>query len=101
MLRAAIFDVDGVLPASLHERAWREALDGFADPARFTTAVYQAEVAGKPRLDGARAARDQNGRSEKTSGTSTPFSRSPRSAISSARPPCSPTRGQLPLSAHL
>lgn len=53
---AFIFDVDGVLLASPHERAWREALDGLADPARFTTALYQAEVAGKPRLDGARAA---------------------------------------------
>lgn len=53
---AIIFDVDGVLLASPHERAWREALAGFADPARFTTALYQAEVAGKPRLDGARAA---------------------------------------------
>ena len=53
--RAAIFDVDGVLVASPHERAWREALAGFADPARFTTEFYQARVAGKPRLDGARA----------------------------------------------
>jgi HAD superfamily hydrolase (TIGR01509 family) len=55
-LKAGIFDVDGVLLASPHERAWREALQGFADPAGFTTAIYQAEVAGKPRLDGARAA---------------------------------------------
>ena len=55
-LRAAIFDVDGVLLASPHERAWREALRGFADPGRFTTAMYQAVVAGKPRLSGARAA---------------------------------------------
>lgn len=53
---AGIFDVDGVLLASPHERAWREALPGFADPARFTTALYQAKVAGKPRLAGARAA---------------------------------------------
>ena len=50
-LRGAIFDVDGVLVASPHERAWREALAGFADPARFTTEFYQAHVAGKPRLD--------------------------------------------------
>ena len=49
-LTAAIFDVDGVLLASPHERAWREALIGFAEPARFTTAMYQADVAGKPRL---------------------------------------------------
>ena len=55
-LRAAIFDVDGVLLASPHEQAWREALHGFADPDRFTTAMYQANVAGKPRLRGARAA---------------------------------------------
>jgi len=55
-LKAAIFDVDGVLLASPHERAWREALRGFGDPERFTTAMYQADVAGKPRLSGARAA---------------------------------------------
>ena len=55
-LKAAIFDVDGVLLASPHERAWREALRGFADSDRFTTAMYQADVAGKPRLSGARAA---------------------------------------------
>jgi len=53
MLAAAIFDVDGVLLASPHERAWREALQGITDPARFTTAMYQAAVAGKPRLPGA------------------------------------------------
>jgi HAD superfamily hydrolase (TIGR01509 family) len=29
---------------------------GFADPACFTTALYQAHIAGKPRLSGARAA---------------------------------------------
>ena len=55
-LTSAIFDVDGVLLASPHERAWREALAGYADPARFTTAVYQAKVAGKPRMAGALAA---------------------------------------------
>jgi HAD superfamily hydrolase (TIGR01509 family) len=55
-LTAGIFDVDGVLLESPHERAWREALQGFADPWGFTTAVYQAEVAGKSRLDGARSA---------------------------------------------
>jgi PPK2 family polyphosphate:nucleotide phosphotransferase len=55
-LTAAIFDVDGVLLASPHEQAWREALIGFAEPARFTTAMYQAHVAGKPRFSGARAA---------------------------------------------
>ena len=55
-LTAGIFDVDGVLLASPHERAWREALEGFADPGRFTTAMYEAYVAGKPRLNGAYAA---------------------------------------------
>ena len=55
-LTAAIFDVDGVLLASPHERAWRDALYGLADPARFTTAMYQAAVAGKPRMSGALAA---------------------------------------------
>ena len=45
-LLAAIFDVDGVLVASPHERAWRESLAGYADPARFTTEFYQAQVAG-------------------------------------------------------
>lgn len=30
-LTAGIFDVDGVLLASPHEKAWRETLDGFAD----------------------------------------------------------------------
>ena len=55
-LTAAIFDVDGVLLASPHERAWREALQGFADPEHFTSAMYQAHVAGKPRLSGALAA---------------------------------------------
>ncbi len=55
-LIAAIFDVDGVLLASPHEQAWHDALVGLTDPARFTTAMYQASVAGKPRLDGALAA---------------------------------------------
>jgi HAD superfamily hydrolase (TIGR01509 family) len=56
LLSAAILDVDGVLLASPHERAWREALAGLADPECFTTAMYQAQVAGKPRLSGAIAA---------------------------------------------
>ncbi|CAN5212089.1 beta-phosphoglucomutase family hydrolase [soil metagenome] len=55
-LTTAILDVDGVLLASPHERAWREALTGFCDPVRFTPEMYRTEVAGKPRLDGARAA---------------------------------------------
>nr|WP_294525831.1 HAD family phosphatase [uncultured Rhodopila sp.] len=54
-MKAAIFDVDGVLLASPHEHAWREALSGITDPNLFTTAMYQAHVAGKPRLAGARA----------------------------------------------
>lgn len=60
-LAAVIFDVDGVIVASPHEQAWRDALAGITDPARLTTAVYQAYVAGKPRLDGARAVLAQLG----------------------------------------
>ncbi len=67
--RGAIFDVDGVLVDSPHESAWREALGELMDcewrdlrdqttwtRERFTTAVYQQVMAGKPRLAGARAA---------------------------------------------
>ncbi|HZU18859.1 MAG TPA: HAD-IA family hydrolase [Candidatus Dormibacteraeota bacterium] len=67
--RGAIFDVDGVLVDSPHQRAWREALQELMErewsdlqgrttyrPERFTAAVYQTVMAGKPRLDGARAA---------------------------------------------
>src|SRR5438270_6251155 len=71
---AVIFDVDGVLVASPHERAWQEALaelmatrwrrlaeaTGYT-PEQFTTAVYQQYVAGKPRLSGARAVLDYFG----------------------------------------
>ncbi|MCC6175414.1 MAG: HAD-IA family hydrolase [Chloroflexi bacterium] len=69
MFGGVIFDVDGVLLASPHERAWRESLNTLMsgdwkdlaasvgyDPSRFTTTVYQEYVAGKPRVDGARAA---------------------------------------------
>ncbi|HEU5102403.1 MAG TPA: HAD-IA family hydrolase [Roseiflexaceae bacterium] len=65
----AIFDVDGVLVDSPHEHAWRDALQrlmraAWTDlagqtryaPEKFTTEVYQAYVAGKPREAGARAA---------------------------------------------
>ncbi len=65
----AIFDVDGVLVDSPHERAWRESLQQLMEgpwraiaaqtsyaPENYTTAVYQAYVAGKPREAGARAA---------------------------------------------
>lgn len=67
--QGAIFDVDGVLVASPHERAWRETLHRLFEtewsdilpltsykPERFTTAVYQEHVAGKPRYSGAEAA---------------------------------------------
>jgi len=69
--RGAIFDVDGVLVDSPHERAWRDTLQelmetrwsdirsssGYA-PDRFTSRVYQDVVSGKPRLSGARAVLD-------------------------------------------
>ena len=58
---AVIFDVDGVLVESPHEKAWRAALAGLTDPARLTPAFYQAYVAGKPRLDGALCALQQLG----------------------------------------
>jgi len=65
----AIFDIDGVLVDSPHERAWRDTLQQLMQgpwsavlpqttysPERFSTAVYQEFVAGKPRLAGATAA---------------------------------------------
>ncbi len=61
ILTACIFDVDGVLLASPHEQAWRDALVGLVEPSRFTTEMYQAQVAGKPRLAGARSALDALG----------------------------------------
>jgi trehalose/maltose hydrolase-like predicted phosphorylase/beta-phosphoglucomutase-like phosphatase (HAD superfamily) len=67
--QGAIFDVDGVLVDSPHELAWREALRQLMEedwrdirdqtsytPERFTPAVYQRVMAGKPRMAGARAA---------------------------------------------
>ncbi|HEY2005382.1 MAG TPA: HAD-IA family hydrolase [Solirubrobacteraceae bacterium] len=67
----AIFDVDGVLVDSPHERAWRESLRelmegdwrGIRDrttwaPERFTPQLYGRLMSGKPRLSGARAALD-------------------------------------------
>jgi beta-phosphoglucomutase len=67
--RGAIFDVDGVLVDSPHERAWRDTLHNLManewrellpqtryTPEAFTTAVYQEFVAGKPRMSGAEAA---------------------------------------------
>jgi HAD superfamily hydrolase (TIGR01509 family) len=60
-IAAAIFDVDGVLVDSPHEQAWREALAPFADPAGFTTRFYQSNVAGRARLEGARATLEKLG----------------------------------------
>jgi beta-phosphoglucomutase-like phosphatase (HAD superfamily) len=67
--RGAIFDVDGVLVDSPHEKAWRESLrelmesdwreirgDTTWSPEAFTPLVYQEHVSGKPRMAGARAA---------------------------------------------
>ena len=67
--QAAIFDVDGVLVDSPHQKAWRESLRelmesswrGIRDrttwsPDAFTAHVYQQYVSGKPRMSGARAA---------------------------------------------
>jgi beta-phosphoglucomutase-like phosphatase (HAD superfamily) len=69
--QGAIFDVDGVLVDSPHEKAWRESLRelmesswrGIRDrttwsPDAFTSHVYQQYVSGKPRMSGARAALD-------------------------------------------
>ena len=67
--QGAIFDVDGVLVDSPHFRAWRDALQELMGtewtdvrgrtsyaPEKFTEAVYQQVVAGRPRLASARAA---------------------------------------------
>ena len=69
--RGAIFDVDGVLVDSPHERAWRESFEELMDgewrsvrddstytPERFTPQVYQQLMSGKPRMSGARAVLD-------------------------------------------
>lgn len=50
-----IFDIDGVVLDTPHEAAWRAALNGLADPERFTAALYRDAVAGRKRLDGAKA----------------------------------------------
>lgn len=70
-LRGAVFDVDGVLVDSPHERAWRDTLDELMEtrwrdirasstyaPGAFTSRVYDDVVSGKPRMSGARAALD-------------------------------------------
>ena len=69
--QGAIFDVDGVLVDSPHEKAWRESLRELMEsswrdirdqttwaPDAFTSHVYQQYVSGKPRASGARAALD-------------------------------------------
>jgi beta-phosphoglucomutase len=60
-LSGIIMDVDGVVLDSPHERAWREALVEYADPALLTTLIYQSQIAGKPRLQGALAALEHLG----------------------------------------
>jgi beta-phosphoglucomutase-like phosphatase (HAD superfamily) len=67
--QAAIFDVDGVLVNSPHEKAWRESLRELMEhdwsgirnqttwsPGMFTSLVYQQQMSGMPRMSGARAA---------------------------------------------
>ena len=67
--QGAIFDVDGVLVDSPHERAWRESLRELMEtewsdirdrttwsPEAFTPRVYEQKMSGKPRMSGARAA---------------------------------------------
>lgn len=67
--RGAIFDVDGVLVDSPHEQAWRDGLQQLMEnewsdirgqtsysPEKFTPKVYQAEMSGMPRYEGAQAA---------------------------------------------
>ncbi|HYB30058.1 MAG TPA: HAD-IA family hydrolase [Solirubrobacteraceae bacterium] len=67
--QGAVFDVDGVLVDSPHEKAWRESLRELMEsewsdirarttwsPEAFTSRVYDEQMSGKPRLAGARAA---------------------------------------------
>ena len=67
-VQGAIFDVDGVLVDSPHEKAWRQAFRELMEsdwrdirprtswsPDRFTPLVYQEQMSGKPRMSGARA----------------------------------------------
>jgi beta-phosphoglucomutase-like phosphatase (HAD superfamily) len=67
--KGAIFDVDGVLVDSPHEKAWRESLQELMEgewsairgqtawsPGAFTPLVYQTQVSGRPRMSGALAA---------------------------------------------
>lgn len=68
MTRAFIFDIDGVLVDSPHERAWGASLEqlmrtrwsevahaALYTPERYTTEVYQRVVSGKSRQEGASA----------------------------------------------
>lgn len=72
--QGGIFDVDGVLVDTPHERAWRDSLERLMTgewlpiapqtrytPNGLTTAVYLEQVAGKPRATGAQAALDYFG----------------------------------------
>ncbi len=65
--RAAIFDVDGVLVDSPHEKAWRESLRQLMEsdwsdvrnwtswsPEALTSRVYEEQMSGKPHMSGAR-----------------------------------------------
>jgi beta-phosphoglucomutase-like phosphatase (HAD superfamily) len=67
--QGAIFDVDGVLVDSPHEKAWRESLRELMEsdwsdirgqttwsPEAFTSQVYQEQLSGKARASGARSA---------------------------------------------
>jgi beta-phosphoglucomutase len=69
--QGAIFDVDGVLVDSPHQKAWRDSLRELMEsdwrdirdrttwsPEAFTAHVYQEYVSGKPRMSGARAVLD-------------------------------------------
>lgn len=58
---ALIVDIDGVVIDTPHERAWREALAARVRGAVLSGAEYGAFLAGKPRLDGARAALARHG----------------------------------------
>jgi beta-phosphoglucomutase-like phosphatase (HAD superfamily) len=72
--KGAIFDVDGVLVDSPHERAWREGLQQLMEnewsdirdrtnyaPERFTPEVYQRVMSGMPRYAGAQTALEHFG----------------------------------------
>ena len=69
-LEGAIFDIDGVLVASPHERAWRESLRELMEgdwrgirnqtswtPEAFTPHVHERTMSGKPRVSGSSGAR--------------------------------------------